>query len=307
MSKSFSNIANHLTSDGLAIFLFHGVIKKSIYRIRNYTNKHIETNAFEQCVKRLSSVGHAMSMDDVLASMLSGDSPPPNSFAITFDDGFENNLSEAAPILKKYNVPACFYVASGFIEKNGMSWIDQVELCIERFSPKELIMPWQTRPYSLSNIELEKSFLDEVRRNVKGNKNINPNEIVQTIYNQCGKKVITSGDGPLDQKLTWEQVRELSRDPLFTVGAHTHTHAILGYLDRAQMKIEIDIPIQMLKSKGGVSEVRHFSYPEGFQGSFTGETIELLKARGVVCSPTAIKGVNRASSDPFRLFRIMVD
>lgn len=307
MSKNFSNITNHLANNRLAIFLFHGVIKKNIYRIRNYTNKHIETSVFEQCVKSLSSMGHAMSMDDVLASMSSGESLPCNSFAITFDDGFENNLSEAAPILKKYNVPACFYVTSGFIEKNGMSWIDQIELCLERFSPKELIMPWQTKPYNLDGIELERSFLNEVRKNVKGSRDINPNEIVQIIYDQCGEKVIASNDDPLDQKLTWAQVHQLSRDPLFTVGAHTHTHPILGYLNRAQMKVEIDTPIEMLKSKANISEVRHFSYPEGFQGSFTEETIKLLKAQGVVCSPTAIEGINEAGSDPFHLFRIMVD
>ena len=73
------------------------------------------------------------------------------------------------------------------------------------------------------------------------------------------------------------------------------------------MKAEIDTPIEMLKSKANISEVRHFSYPEGFQGSFTEETIRLLKAQGVVCSPTAIEGINEAGSDPFHLFRIMVD
>jgi hypothetical protein len=72
------------------------------------------------------------------------------------------------------------------------------------------------------------------------------------------------------------------------------------------MKAEIDTPIAMLKSNANLSEVRHFSYPEGFEGSFTEETIELLKCCGVVCSPTAIEGVNELYADPFHLMRISV-
>jgi peptidoglycan/xylan/chitin deacetylase (PgdA/CDA1 family) len=49
-----------------------------------------------------------------------------NSFAITFDDGYEDNFYYALPILKKYNCPATFFVCTGFvtneidITKNGV-------------------------------------------------------------------------------------------------------------------------------------------------------------------------------------------
>lgn len=35
---------------------------------------------------------------------------------ITFDDGYRDNATLAAPILKEYGLPACFFVSSGFLD-----------------------------------------------------------------------------------------------------------------------------------------------------------------------------------------------
>jgi len=298
--------SGYLRDDKLVIFLLHGVVKKLGYRIRNYTRKHIESDYFDEVLRDLAAHGTGISLDHYLDFRSGECDMPSRPFAVTFDDGFENNLTEAVPILKKHGIPANFYVTSGFVEENGMSWIDQIELCLECFMPRRLIMPWREEPYDLSNVELEKKFLNDVRKHVKGDKDLAPSKIVLEIYKQCDEDVITSSDDPLDRKMTWAQVSELASDSLFTVGGHTHTHAILGHLNSAKMKVEIDTPIEMLKLKTDIPEVRHFSYPEGFEGSFTRETIELLKACGMVCSPTAIEGVNELDADPFHLRRIFV-
>jgi peptidoglycan/xylan/chitin deacetylase (PgdA/CDA1 family) len=298
--------SGYLRDDKLAIFLLHGVVRKSDYRIRNYTRKHIELDYFDAVLKDLTARGTGVSLDHYLDFLCGERDMPSRPFAVRFDDGFENNFTEAVPIMKRHGIPANFYVTSSFIDENGMSWIDQIELCLECFCPRQLIMPWRKEPYYFGNVELEKRFLDDVRRHVKGNKDLVPSKIVLEIYGQCGEEVITSSDDPLDKKMTWEQVSELASDPLFTIGGHTHTHPILGHLNSARMKVEIETPAEMLKSKAGITEVRHFSYPEGFEGSFTKETIELLKACGVVCSPTAIEGVNELDADPFHLRRIFI-
>jgi len=40
-----------------------------------------------------------------------------DSFAITFDDGYEDNFQYALPILKKYNCSATFFICTGFVTK----------------------------------------------------------------------------------------------------------------------------------------------------------------------------------------------
>jgi len=51
-----------------------------------------------------------------LARILSGRSPiPPRPAIVTFDDGYMDNYLQAFPILKRYGVPATFFIPVGFI------------------------------------------------------------------------------------------------------------------------------------------------------------------------------------------------
>jgi peptidoglycan/xylan/chitin deacetylase (PgdA/CDA1 family) len=46
-------------------------------------------------------------------------SVPSNAFVVTFDDGYENNLRSALPILRELHVPATLFLATGFLDSNG--------------------------------------------------------------------------------------------------------------------------------------------------------------------------------------------
>ena len=70
---------------------------------------------------------------------------PEFSYSITFDDGFENNLSLAAPILLESNIPFIIYVTTSFMEKQEMSWIDKIEYAVESTIYKKIKLPWDKK------------------------------------------------------------------------------------------------------------------------------------------------------------------
>ena len=46
-----------------------------------------------------------------------------NEMAITFDDGYQDNLTKALPLLEKYNLPATIFITTGHIgEKANFDW-----------------------------------------------------------------------------------------------------------------------------------------------------------------------------------------
>jgi peptidoglycan/xylan/chitin deacetylase (PgdA/CDA1 family) len=298
-------LSKFLNNDSLTIFLFHGVVEKCEYRVRNYNRKHIEVQYFEHLMHGVSSRGAALSLEEVVDHHVRGKRFPAKSFAVTFDDGFENNYSVAAPVLEKLHVPAAFYVTSAFIEHNGMSWIDRVECCMERAEPKSLLLPWESVPRVFGNMTDEVAALEEIRRFVKASGDVDVEAVVQSICSQCCDEAVTSSDDPLDRKMDWKQVASLDRNPLFTVGGHTHSHAILSFLSREEMHDEIRTSLALLKEKAGVG-TRHYSYPEGQAHCFSDAVIHALKSYGVVCCPTAMEGVNTHETDLFHLRRIMV-
>ena len=161
-NKSVEVYTDQLRQDELAIFLFHGVLRENRYAVRNYTRKHIDQQDFATFVRHLRERGTPLSLDDVVEHHKTGTPFPPYAFAITFDDGFENNASVAAPILDDLNIPATFYVTTDFIASNRMSWIDRIEWALESVNIVSLGFPWRETGETVTNSEDMKTLLNEI-------------------------------------------------------------------------------------------------------------------------------------------------
>ena len=308
--KHNSQLPNRLVSclkrGKFCIFLFHGVITRNPYKIRNYTGKHIRADLFEKCLEALSNSGNSISMDDILYNYENKIDFPDYSYAITFDDGFENNISVAGKILNKFKIPATIYVTTTFIENNSISWIDKIECAVE-YLPDGFILEnsiFEER-VALDNHEKKINFLNNIRQYVKNNKKINPDDFAEKLCKKLGFYKSFKSESQLDKKLSWEQLEAAQNNELITIGGHTHTHQILSFLNRKDLAYELDTSINLLKEKSNINLI-HYSYPEGLSHCFSDEVISELKLRGIKCCPTAIEGYNDSQTSPFLLKRIMV-
>ena len=67
MNKNFFKpFLKNLKENQISIFLFHGVIKKNNFSIRNYTNKHLNEKIFENIIISLKEIANPLSMNDIL-------------------------------------------------------------------------------------------------------------------------------------------------------------------------------------------------------------------------------------------------
>lgn len=298
-------LASFLEQDGVVIFLFHGVIEKHSHPVRNYTGKHLEKKLFESCIRQLAHAGKALSMVQVLEHCRNQCPFPPQSYAITFDDGFENNLTIAAPILQKWQTPAMVYLTTSFIEENRMSWIDRIERAVEETLEKKIRLEGENLFFSLDTPKEKIVFLKAVRTYAKNNPACDPGKMADRICQELRDHGSDQSNDPLDQKLSWKQIREARKSGLLDFGGHSHTHKILSFLASDQLAQELDNSFALLRNRAEIGP-EHYSYPEGLAHCFNGEVIDALQQRGVKCCPTAMAGVNRPSADPFRLCRILV-
>tara|TARA_Y100000590_G_C15618750_1_gene976768 strand:+ start:108 stop:1028 length:921 start_codon:yes stop_codon:yes gene_type:complete len=304
---NYKYFINKLSSHEFPIFLFHGVIDSNNYKIRNYTRKHILSKEFDILLGELKQNGNPISMDDLIFFNRENIKIPKNSYIITFDDGFENNFSIARKILEKYSTPATFYVSTNLIENNLMSWIDQIEYCIETIKEASINLPWQKNTFELKSKKNKIDLLNNIRQNVKLNQAVyKPEKIVELIFNQCNHKIIFSSDDPLDKKMNWKQLSELNSHELFNVGGHSHNHISLGSINKNLMAEEIKTSINLLKSKSNISSF-HYSYPEGQEHDYNSSVITELAKYNIKCCPTAIEGQNNLiPKSLFHLKRNMV-
>ena len=293
-------------SSEFSIFLFHGVISKNPFKIRNYNNKHLNKDKFVKFLKYVKSIGNCISFDDLLIIKREGLKIKRNTFLITFDDGFENNYSIAAPILDDFKLHSTFYFSTDFIDKNSMSWIDQIEYLVEKTIVKRITLSLPKKyEFDISTNKKKIIFLDYIRYVVKKNLRFDVNKLILLLSEKLEVKLITNSNSPIDKKITWKKIKKMQSNKLFLIGGHSHKHLSLNSFKSDGFKYQINKSRSLFKEKLN-HDLKYYSYPEGQKIDFNEKIIDYLKYKKIICCPTAQYGFNNLKTDLFKLKRISI-
>lgn len=295
-----------MNENPLTILLYHGVTSHKGVGIENFSGKHINVNDFVKQMEYVNKNANVLSMDEVVYKYSNNEPLPKNAVSITFDDGFENNSTEAAPILDDLNLPATFYITSGIVNTNMMFWVDQLEDIINLTKLKKITLNLDKKvTFSLSSFKEKIKALVQIKNYCKISNKNEKDRVIYDLSNLCSveSSVIHS---PNYNKIKWAQLIEMNKNPLFTIGGHSLYHDILTSLTTEEMRNDIRLSIDLLEFNLK-KKILHYSYPEGQKNHFNESVINALKAQGIESSPSAINGINYPSeTNLFNLKRIMV-
>lgn len=297
-------LASLLAPGRLAVFLFHGVIPHPRPGIRNHNAKHLTTARFTQAIDELATAGAPMPLPEAVRALAGDAILPDRAFAVTFDDGFANNLSVAAPILAERRVPATFYLTTRFVDEDAPSWADLIDDAVERTDARALAVPGLDDPLDLDGDEARVVALDRLRAMVKDDPAVDPYPFARDVRARLGVGAFAP-DPWLDAKLTWDGARALDRHPLFTVGGHGHTHRILAHLREDELRREVAESAAILARELG-RPAEHWSYPEGTPGAHSPLVHAVMREHGAVSGVTTDPVTNGPGDDPMTLGRFTV-
>lgn len=102
--------------------------------------------------------------------------------------------------------------------------------------------------------------------------------------------------------MTWEDLKEMSQNPLVTIYNHTWSHASLGAADRVKIENEVMTAQKQLEEKLGVKNTI-FVYP---YGSYSPLAIEILREKGFNAAVTTIQGTLQCESTIMELQRTRI-
>jgi len=103
------------------ILLYHKVNNSSKYLT-------VSTEKFDRQISYLKNNCTVVSLGE-LVECLTAKEITEDLVVITFDDGYKDNFDNALPILRKYKLPACFFVTSDIIgTAKTFKWDDDLEL-----------------------------------------------------------------------------------------------------------------------------------------------------------------------------------
>ncbi|TKC02340.1 polysaccharide deacetylase family protein [Pedobacter cryotolerans] len=187
-----------------------------------------------------------------------------NNVSITFDDGYRDNYTTAKPQLEKYNIPATFFITTGFIGSEIEFWWDALQrICLETAnlpSNLEINTPvkfsWhigfedhETKP---SDLYLQ---LCEIFKKL-------PAQEHQALIRYLEKWASNHIKRAAYLQMNEEELLALNANRLFTIGAHTKTHPFLPNFSYKYQEEEINNGINTLEqlTKG---KIKYFAYPHG--------------------------------------------
>src|SRR3989304_984073 len=127
------------------VVLYHGVTgNTSPKRIENYRGKHVRKDAFSYQItwlKRHFEIVPLRSIEDCVQRRRY---PDRSLCAITFDDGYRNNYTNAFPVLKRMGVPATIFLTTGFIDRKFPLWPDALEMSLGAITNSTISIPWDS-------------------------------------------------------------------------------------------------------------------------------------------------------------------
>lgn len=284
------------------ILMFHRV-QREISGNRIWANAYLEvtTDFLEEVIIYFRNHGYYFASLDEIAECIAKD----RSFvSFTFDDGFRDNLELAYPVLARHGVPMSVFVATGFPEHSAILWWNEIERLL--LGRKKLSLSLGDRPLELdlSTPEQKQTAFRRIAHHIRNSPEGSIADRLSALYAQFD---IDPHASVKQLALSWDEVKELSRLPKVTIGAHTINHPVLSRLDDEACRREIAGSKSQLQEKLG-QEVSHFAYPFGGPGDISARHAQIACDLGFKSALTTYSSnVHRAHANfPFELPRIAV-
>jgi peptidoglycan/xylan/chitin deacetylase (PgdA/CDA1 family) len=277
ISKRYSGIGT--------IFLIHKVVRAKTDSLA--TNLTITCSFLDHLLGHLRTIADFLTLDEV-HQRLTYDKPQKTKrpfVALTFDDGFRDNLKLALPVLQRHAVPATMYVPTGAPDRTLDPWPWRLEKAIRESNQLSLDLPDLPRRISTANWSEKLTAFDILTRYI--HKRIPANRYVSEML--LPKTRVSDEALLAEEFVDWDELRELASDRLITIGGHTVTHASLSDLDAEHAFTEINEGRKRLMAQLDVA-VSHFAYPYG-ENTYCGpRDFDLVAAAGFLTGATNIEG-----------------
>jgi peptidoglycan/xylan/chitin deacetylase (PgdA/CDA1 family)/2-polyprenyl-3-methyl-5-hydroxy-6-metoxy-1,4-benzoquinol methylase len=231
---------------GIAVLTYHGVRPEGATGdAMAFANLHVTAARLDEHMRVLRRLCTPISLEQFGEIAAGRMAAPPAAVLVTFDDGYRTVLTEALPVLERWDIPSAVFVCPDPIERQVRFWFDAVSA-----------QHGDNRVCELKRVPYE-----EWRRAINA------------------ATMPVSADDP-HAPLSVPELKQLARHPLITIGGHTMTHPLLASLPRERQLEEIRGCRLRLNEWLG-TPVRWFAYPDGQPGAdFLSETVQVVAEAG---------------------------
>jgi peptidoglycan/xylan/chitin deacetylase (PgdA/CDA1 family) len=296
-----NKVANKLNTVKRA---FHGSVNSSCISLIYHRVTHLKRdpqllsvtpeNFYEQ-IQYLKKKYCLLTIEEFLHIKKSGFKRfPKNSFILTFDDGYADNLNEALPILESLNAQALFYICTEKVNTEEELWWDELErIFFETQLPPSINIPDGEKftQYEIKSPEQKESAYRSIHWFVKNKNTPDQKKIISQLAKTAGIDLKRGRKSHF--LMTEEEIKKMRNSKSAVIGAHTVHHNTLSVLPVKEQFDEINNS-KLFLEKLVQKPVVHFSYPFGSKADYNKDTV-------AICSQLGFEMVS--SNFPAKIFK----
>ncbi|GES44440.1 hypothetical protein RsS62_36920 [Rhizobium dioscoreae] len=256
-------------------------------------NAHLEVSPdfLDQAIARLKQDGYEFIALDALPSRAKEAGKPP-FVAVTLDDGNRDNLDNALPIFARHDVPFTVFVAQGLSERTHSLWWETLGELLGRldrltfdFGSGEEFLPLGKDSQKHAAFARFAAFVHSHEES----------EAVGRIDELARRHGLEPVDIVRASIMDRDELRQLARHPLASLGAHTVSHRALARLPEAEAVAEMALSADYVADITGKRPTT-IAYPYGTNEAVSARegrlAAELGFSVGVTTRPGTITAAN---------------
>lgn len=214
---------------------------------------------------------------------------PPKACAITFDDGWLDNLEYALPILEEAELPATIFAVSERVGTRGGFWPDEVVRRLSTLGDGDRNRLAEQLALGVVNADID-DFLDAL----KGDSEADRPARLESI--RSATRDLPEAPRNL---LDWNELDRLAEAGI-EIEVHGASHAILTGLAEPEIRSELDRSLRTLQERGHARH-RLLAYPSG---AYDARVVGIARELGYAGAVTTRPGLTAPGQDPLRMPRI---
>lgn len=303
-----NRVFQNQSSECVRVFTLHGVADYSKNHNWVPLRHQMDQARLRQILTALSRHYRFVDMDEAVA-VIRGEQPAANNVAaLTFDDGYRNNFTQALPVLESLNLPATFYIATAFVTSRQPFWFDRLDYALQVLAETQVFqVGGREFSFGPGSRERLRANYASLRRHCKRVFD-DEEEFVAALSGLAAQLEDVAGQSlaSVIEDDHWacvastKELRAAAEHPLVTIGSHTVNHLRLSCATDAAIATELSHSKAQLEQWTG-QEVCHFAYPNG---DYDNRCIAAVKHAGYRSAVTSDHGMNQVGKEIAALDRI---
>jgi len=302
-NRALNYLAHVANFNALTVLCYHGVIERHLGPEHPQFLTTVHTSELVEHLRMVLRWFTPVTATLVRNWYLGTASLPRHSLLVTFDDGYQNNRTLAAPLLLEYGVPAIFFICSGHTGGEGLFWYDELKLRLLEWQDRDIHLPDRPEYRLWPKGELGRAAVSKcILSGCKKLSNEARLEYIDYLRRLTPTWRPEETDRELVQPMSWDDVVALSNRG-FEIGSHTVEHPLLSKLTIAALRHELK------DSKARIEEMTKkpcfaIAYPNGTVDDITPTVIAETEAAGYELGFVVGDRLHRRTSSRFLISRV---